>query len=342
MRKIEVVRLRDVTWNCKEKPSSSIKFQPIAPLSSEVIDRMLGRINENEQKSAIMTVRPKFMKTDSKKQANSDIDDETPQVLKLYLVQQFDECCKTSSLADLRIRAQNVKLCYTDDEIQLIERLTRKQNKSKFWYRLRAGRITASVFKRVCRTSISNPSISLIKLICDPQDHIFKSIATNHGIRYEDVARNEYVKRMREQHHKNFKVSPCGLILSNTYPHIGASPDGIWSCDCCGSGILEIKCPYNAKDKHISSYCKERNSPIELLNDGSMKLKVDHEYYYQVQMQLFVSSLKMAHFVVWTNVDLVIINIHADQLFWSTNYPKTIIFFKNVILPEMIGQFYTR
>ena len=30
---------------------------------------------------------------------------------------------------------------------------------------------------------------------------------------------------------------------------MGASPDGIVSCECCGSGVVEIKCPYSCKDK---------------------------------------------------------------------------------------------
>ncbi|ROL44817.1 hypothetical protein DPX16_2167 [Anabarilius grahami] len=33
------------------------------------------------------------------------------------------------------------------------------------------------------------------------------------------------------------------------HPYLGASPDGKEYCDCCGSGCLEIECPYLGKDK---------------------------------------------------------------------------------------------
>ena len=44
--------------------------------------------------------------------------------------------------------------------------------------------------------------------------------------------------------HSSFLVVDAGLFLSSTYPYLGASPDGIVSCSCCGGGCLESKCPY--------------------------------------------------------------------------------------------------
>ena len=37
-------------------------------------------------------------------------------------------------------------------------------------------------------------------------------------------------------------------------PRLGASPDGVVQCECCGNGVLEIKCPYmyNAREHSIS------------------------------------------------------------------------------------------
>ncbi|KAL3216118.1 hypothetical protein MRX96_033179 [Rhipicephalus microplus] len=45
----------------------------------------------------------------------------------------------------------------------LVEAETREQAKSTKWFAFRAGRITASNAKAVCRTSIPSPSISLLK-----------------------------------------------------------------------------------------------------------------------------------------------------------------------------------
>ena len=50
-------------------------------------------------------------------------------------------------------------------------------------------------------------------------------------------------------HHQGFTVAESGLFVHPDMPFIGASPDRIISCDCCGKGILEVKCPFCIKDK---------------------------------------------------------------------------------------------
>ena len=47
-------------------------------------------------------------------------------------------------------------------------------------------------------------------------------------------------------------ITPCKfhnisiwiLHLNTQYPYIGASPDGFFTCECCGMGILEVKSPH--------------------------------------------------------------------------------------------------
>ena len=38
-------------------------------------------------------------------------------------------------------------------------------------------------------------------------------------------------------------VNLSGLTLNSDFPYLGASPDGIVNCPCCGVGCLEIKFP---------------------------------------------------------------------------------------------------
>ncbi len=40
-----------------------------------------------------------------------------------------------------------------------------------------------------------------------------------------------------------------GIVINSSCPHMSASPDGIVNCDCCGEGVIEIKCPYSCVDK---------------------------------------------------------------------------------------------
>ena len=50
----------------------------------------------------------------------------------------------------------------------------------------------------------------------------------------------------------NLHVELSGLRTHPSFSHLEASPDGIVQCTCCGKGVLEIQCPYNAKKYIIS------------------------------------------------------------------------------------------
>jgi hypothetical protein len=63
------------------------------------------------------------------------------------------------------------------------------------------------------------------------------------GRDHEDVARREYEAEMNTKH-INFLVKMSGLHIDVEHPFLAASPDGLTECDCCGKGLLEIKCPF--------------------------------------------------------------------------------------------------
>ena len=118
------------------------------------------------------------------------------------------------------------------------EKNTRDQVASRLW--LRAGRVTASKFKRACHTDPAIPSMSLIMSICYPEAFCFQTAATAWGCQHEKTAMEKY----REQSmlsHQNHKVSNCGFFISVEHSFIGASPDGVVECSCCGQGICEVK-----------------------------------------------------------------------------------------------------
>ena len=64
------------------------------------------------------------------------------------------------------------------DQAVRLEEVTKKQSKSKLWFRFRAGRVTASRFKAAASTNVAQPSQSLIKQICYPESQQFKTAAT--------------------------------------------------------------------------------------------------------------------------------------------------------------------
>ncbi len=101
-------------------------------------------------------------------------------------------------------------------------------------------RITASCFHRAAHTNTASPSISLIMSVCYPEKMKFKSASTCWGCEHEDIARTKYKSFSILAHH-NFEVRKCGFFISSDFPFLGASPDGLVTCTCCGEGICEIK-----------------------------------------------------------------------------------------------------
>lgn len=67
---------------------------------------------------------------------------------------------------------------------------------------------------------------------------------------------------------------------------MAVSPDGVITCDCCGVGTLEIKCPFCARDEPLDV------AEIEYLSDVTNKtrLKENHAHYYQFQAQIVRSG----------------------------------------------------
>ncbi|KAJ8312189.1 hypothetical protein KUTeg_009562, partial [Tegillarca granosa] len=79
-----------------------------------------------------------------------------------------------------------------------------------------------------------------------------------------------------------------GLIINPKLPYLGATPDGK-VCDKGECGILEIKCPYSARDKTFKEACEDENLGTNFFlkkTDQGLSLDVNHEYWYQVQGQL--------------------------------------------------------
>ena len=85
--------------------------------------------------------------------------------------------------------------------------------------------------------------------------------------------------------HVNFKLERCGMFINKDYQFIHATPD--W-CRVifCGLGIGEVKCPISIPNGDLGKYLLKKNCCLEKVN-GEIKLKREHNYYHQVQQQLF-------------------------------------------------------
>ena len=67
--------------------------------------------------------------------------------------------------------------------------------------------------------------------------------------------------------HLSLKVTECGLYVDPEQPYLGASPDGIVTCTCCGKGLVERKCPFFIKEgfpeNPSKSFCIHKEKLME-------------------------------------------------------------------------------
>ena len=184
--------------------------------------------------------------------------------------------------------------------------------------------------------------MSLLKRVCYPDAHKFSNKATQYGCEHEKQAREDYKSQMMEKH-TDFKVSPCGFFVDQTTPYIGASPDALVECTCCDKGVIEIKCPFCAKDEQSSHAVAEKCKSFCLeKTESGLRLLRSHQYYMQCQLQMHVTGRLYCDFVVWHGAGLHIERLIPDTALIEEPIKKAKRFFALCILPEPAGKWFTR
>lgn len=121
------------------------------------------------------------------------------------------------------------------------------------WFEQSIGWITALKFYAVSRVCLDPPPSHLLKRIIKPTRETSAVAAIQWGIKNESAACEMYVEQVMEAH-VNLSYEPAGLYVNPCSPHLGASPDGHISCDCCGEGLIEIKCTCMYKYHQVSTW----------------------------------------------------------------------------------------
>ena len=83
-------------------------------------------------------------------------------------------------------------------------------------------------------------------------------------------------------------VEECGLFVDLHKGYLAASPDGTVGKD----GLVEVKCPHICRDNSIEDLAKQDHSfclEFDFMED-KLRLKRNHNYYYQVQGQLHIAN----------------------------------------------------
>ncbi|PFX15596.1 hypothetical protein AWC38_SpisGene20183 [Stylophora pistillata] len=163
-----------------------------------------------------------------------------------------------------------------------------------------------------------------------PLDHMFVN-ATLDILEMEEIAQKSYK-----------------WIEAKEYPFLHAPPDFLTCCDCCGLGCGEVKCPLCIQDANFEDYAALRNSCLVTTDGGGFKLKRSHNYYFQVQQQLFTLEERNHNdFIVYAidnkgNAHLVMERILPDVQHWDRVLPKLKAFWRICVLPDVLGRWYTR
>ncbi|KAG1674506.1 COMPASS component SPP1 [Nymphon striatum] len=113
----------------------------------------------------------------------------------------------------------------------------------------------------------------------------------------------------RVEAHINCNVRKSDFKISVTKPFLGASPDGIIMCDCCGMGVLEI---------------------------NTLTLKKNHQYYCQLQLQMYVCNATYGDLAIWTTRDFFVTRIVKDDVFMTSFIQKLEELWTTSILPELL------
>ncbi|CAC5384454.1 unnamed protein product [Mytilus coruscus] len=210
----------------------------------------------------------------------------------------------------------------TDEEISKIESFTSGQAKKPRWKEERCKRLQSSSFGRICKATERTDFEKLARSMTEIVD--LKTAPILHGQKYEKSALSKY--------EQDFGRSPvnCGIYVRKSHPFIAASPDGI-----INDTVVEVKCPFVAKDKMISP----KTIPFLLYNDGKLMLNESHNYYYQVQGQMFCTNLKNCHFVVFTLQEVQYIHIKRDDIFIQNMVEKLEDFYKTYFRKAILQKF---
>ena len=256
-----------------------------------------------------------------------------------------EEDVSTSHMLDVSTVCDRMKngkkFVISNEERDWIVAATVDQSESEQWFHQREARITASnignVLKHVDEShqvigathSITATIMGYYKM---DGDKLPKPLQW--GRSQESKALSMYLQRQRQ--HKGLKLQKTGLWVSTEHPFLAASPDGLINCQCCGVGVVEVKCPWACRSNTISEFASQKDSCLQLSGEV-FSLKQSHQYYSQVQLQMFCTGRSYCDFVVYTTAakdNLCIVRIPYNELFVQ-QIPKASVFWHQVIVPEI-------
>lgn len=228
-----------------------------------------------------------------------------------------------ASLHDILTKAESIinKNCVDDEKVKEIEEDTRDQSKSNKWYAHRHPRITASKCKRALLKDTTSPTKAMREILS--YNNSYQSEHMKDGIKSESDIINHYTRQTGNT------VQQCGFFVSKANPFLGATPDGLVNRD----GSVEVKKIHLRNGETLESALLRMNIVKRAGDD--LLINENHQYYYQMQQQLYFTERNWVDFVASDGNALFVKRVELDHGFWSRNLSRLRSFYYNEILLEL-------
>ncbi|CAK1598853.1 unnamed protein product [Parnassius mnemosyne] len=208
------------------------------------------------------------------------------------------------------------------------------QSSSQEWLENRKNRLTASIFGKICKRKENISCAPLVRSIVKPQ-----IISNVPSIKYGKA--NEQTALAQLSRQESITITRCGLYIDKTLQFLGASPDGSYKNKEGKTGLVEIKCPFSAKNMQSDEAVKAKKIKFWKYNAKNNTFSVDknHDYYFQIQSQLNITEIDMCLFSIWTGEEhsMKIEYVKRDPEFWQDKMVGPLSkFYLNCLLLELI------
>ena len=192
---------------------------------------------------------------------------------------------------DLEFYTNNIKV--TKEKAIKIFKSTIGQSSKTDWFKERKPRISASQAYRIWKARTPD---TRYKSFDQPEiDHI--------NLRYGRETEPEAIRKYEFETGNN--VLSSGLVIKQSKPYLCGSPDGIIFnfTKSLKPIILEVKCPISKKDS--------TDIDMDYIKNG--KLKKNHIYYGQCQLNMYVANADLCHFFLYSKNANKLIEINRDD-----------------------------
>lgn len=204
----------------------------------------------------------------------------------------------------------------------MVEETTRNQSSCKYWYTERAWRLTASRFGDILKMTNRRNISKLCASLLSKKSLNVCTVGMRYGKNYEAKALKAFENKMQ------MKTKKAGFFICLSKPFLGASPDAVIDSNC----IVEIKCPHKGRNDKI---VPGKLFPFLMYNEqGSIVLKKNSNYFFQVQGQLLATQRQFCYFVVFTFCDLFVQKIEFEHDYcYHSIIPKLELFYTKYFRP---------